>query len=776
MRTLTAGSSTMEVDAAEQHPRAGLEHLNAILIARGYIKTPLDFSISKSEDAAPRTDSSDSSRGDKLETIADLLTTILAERDMDLEMKANLAAKVRVLESSLERKGKALAEEIETRLEAQRKETAALVKVGSVTHELSRETASHRSTRDDLLRLRRDVASIKQASVQAKVRAERKSENLRSKLSELSTQALMAKGCAADVRVIGGVFSHAEGSRVELPEQSTAGQLAMDQVKELEEERSKHLDEIIALKMLSVESINALREAGRKLSFHVGYERVELESGDGGKKPSGKNRAIENVLLSSTTNTTAFIGDLFPPQFQLSRANAGTEHPAFTALLDALQEVRHQGDQLEALKSDRSASLQRLLSKAKLKISEEAWNEANGSAHARSSSASASTSASSSSSSISMDELRRQLFAAQEKLKSVQASCERQAQLLEQSEEAHVATRGLLEMYRQREDRRLDVPMLPGLSNKRKDRKGSDVTERRELTEKLKELEEEKQRYIMQRQELEQAKAMLLAERPAEANSPGSVANTPMASKSSSGRMRQSHSSRSGRRMDTALDSAPEQGDASNDLSFSKHVSRKRRRDSLLLQNMQPESSDRMATALPRPEADAGDGTVIDHGEEATVDIWKSASAKLSRFAGIHASGTSFKSSGAIKRKAEGEPDNLQSSSQQQAPSSDAAATSKRLRTERSARKSGSSNAGPASEDPHLSRPPLANHEDVNNDRRRRRSSARIASLSEQAKDGDADPPAAIKSAAAAPTRRKLLGAPSMSGTKSSIARRAKVA
>ncbi len=111
--------------------RPGLDHLNAILLAKGYITKPLNFGLepsSTSADEQQQAEGKKQKRIDQLDSFADLLTTLLAERDADLALKEGLQAKVRMLESSVDRKGKFLAEEIERRLDAQRKETAALVK------------------------------------------------------------------------------------------------------------------------------------------------------------------------------------------------------------------------------------------------------------------------------------------------------------------------------------------------------------------------------------------------------------------------------------------------------------------------------------------------------------------------------------------------------------------------------------------------------------------------------------------------------------------------
>jgi hypothetical protein len=116
--------------AAEQRASSGssgLEHLNAILIARGYIKKPLNFKIASSDnEARAKSDSEDG--GDRLDTIADLLTTILAERDLDLSIKADLSAKVRAMESGLTRKDMYLEEEIGERLKEQTKKNSAAMK------------------------------------------------------------------------------------------------------------------------------------------------------------------------------------------------------------------------------------------------------------------------------------------------------------------------------------------------------------------------------------------------------------------------------------------------------------------------------------------------------------------------------------------------------------------------------------------------------------------------------------------------------------------------
>lgn len=366
---------------------------------------------------------------------------------------------------------------------------------------LRNEVQSHRSTRDDLMLLRRDLASLRESSMLHKIAQERKCESLRSKLSEMSTQALLAKGCVADVRVIGGAFEASSSSE----DLNTPGQLAMDQVRDLERERNIHLDQMIALKQLAVECINALREAGRKLALHAAYERAEMSNSTSKHQDDASG---ELKLTSATTSKSAFIGELFPPLFFLSNNKDGSsssdQHPALVALGSALQEVRNQSETLDTLRSDRSASLQRLLSKAKLKISEEAWTEANAERSSLSNSGNGYSAASST------DSTATEL---QSRLNALQEAYDRQTKMMEQSEEAAAAARGLLDMYREKDERTgllgISTALPKEVDEKAKSKgrtSGSEMRERREMAEKMQELELEKQKYVAQRQELAAAK------------------------------------------------------------------------------------------------------------------------------------------------------------------------------------------------------------------------------------------------------------------------------
>ncbi len=406
-----------------------------------------------------------------------------------------------------------------------------------------------------MTRVRRELSSLKQATAQSKLIAERKSENLRAKLGDMSTQALLAKGALADLRVIGGVFDQPvsydgthggwssraaqEEEEAAAARQRAAHQLAQDQVQALERERSLHLDQLIALKGVAVECINALREAARKLAFHVAYERAE--GGDTAlQRKIDAGEAVHNVLAGTlqhpSTSTTAYIGDLFPPLVRLSSSASGSkgpnaEHPAAQALSLALQEVRGQSESLETLRADRSASLQRLLSKAKLQIGEEAWQEANQQRQQQQlqQSSGASSSASGGKASLSADELQAQL-------KRLQEAYERQSTLLEQTEEAAASARGLLEMYRQQDERTgmyrpapaamptatfnfADVSVSSNASAKsgrdkgKRKSGGSKKEEPGEAEAKLRELEEERQRLAIQRQELARAREAFEIER-----------------------------------------------------------------------------------------------------------------------------------------------------------------------------------------------------------------------------------------------------------------------
>lgn len=226
---------------------------------------------------------------------------------------------------------------------------------------LNSEKVAHKTTTEDLTKLKRDTGSIRLLTSQGKHAAERRAEGLKAKLSDVTIQALLSKGCAADLRVVGGAFGLPSFSSSSSSSNQAPTSLAAEQGVQLEQERSTLLNELTSIKMFATECVNALRSTGLQLAKQVQIERQGGASG----KVSGKAKAADPALISRTTTETAFVGDLFPALARYSSTN-GLDHPASKVLQQAIEEAEHQASQLALLSAERAECEQRVRSNARM--------------------------------------------------------------------------------------------------------------------------------------------------------------------------------------------------------------------------------------------------------------------------------------------------------------------------------------------------------------------------------------------------------------------------
>lgn len=203
-----------------------------------------------------------------------------------------------------------------------------------------------------MAKLKRDLGGVRLLSSQAKHAAERRAELLKAKLSDVTIQTLLTKGCAADLRVVGGAFdlSGSGSSQVDNP-------LITTQIAALEEERSALLGELTAVKLFATECVNALRATGLQLAKQILVEQSQVSSLTAAKNPAPKPTDL--AFLSRTTSDPAFVGDMFPT-FVRYGSNNNQEHPALKALKQATAEVEHQASQMVLFSTMRMEQDQRL--------------------------------------------------------------------------------------------------------------------------------------------------------------------------------------------------------------------------------------------------------------------------------------------------------------------------------------------------------------------------------------------------------------------------------
>ncbi|KAJ1026355.1 hypothetical protein NDA16_002442 [Ustilago loliicola] len=320
--------------------RPTFEQLNATLISRGYLRSPLNVA---------------GMREDSLATLADALHAMIAQREEDIEVRTALTAKNRTLTASLERSKRFQKEEAERSADFERKAEASKAKLTHLTTQLEAERNAHKATKEALGRMRRDLQAIKASTLQYKVANDRSVARVRARIGEVTNSAI--RSAVPDFQIVASAFD-------DLPTASSskagAAGVYAQQVQELEQKRAHLVEYNQALKRFATEAINAARRADQEL-----VDMVEAEEDDARKrannaatKSMGDSSASRSASSSSLGGMGAFKRsssadawldghrplfqrDLFPANDTLRSTPAGTlvlgssnklQHPALRAL------------------------------------------------------------------------------------------------------------------------------------------------------------------------------------------------------------------------------------------------------------------------------------------------------------------------------------------------------------------------------------------------------------------------------------------------------------
>ncbi|PWZ03451.1 hypothetical protein BCV70DRAFT_197662 [Testicularia cyperi] len=177
--------------------KPSFEQLNATLVSRGYLRTPLDVTGMNRE---------------AMDSLADALHAMIAQREEDLEFRTALTAQTRTLTSSLERTKRFLCEEQDRSADLERKTEAAKARIAAINTSLEHEQAAHRSTKDALARCRRDLQMIKTSALQYKAANDRSVARVRARIGEVTASAV--RSVVPDFRIVASAFEEpASGSR-----------------------------------------------------------------------------------------------------------------------------------------------------------------------------------------------------------------------------------------------------------------------------------------------------------------------------------------------------------------------------------------------------------------------------------------------------------------------------------------------------------------------------------------------------------------------------------
>lgn len=215
------------------------EELRDLFVARGYHKTPLSL------DGLP-----DKSRA----VLLDVLRALVREHDEEAAVQAQLLARNRELEHSVQRTQRHTRQASEQTHSTEARLHAAETQLESAQRTLRAEQAAHRTTREQLARTRREMQHVKAGAAQHRTVTERGAERLRDRMASATLSNL--KALVPDIRIASPAFVAKAG----VAEAGAEQQLAAA------EQRSAALMEgTHALKQLAVDALDALHQADVRL-------------------------------------------------------------------------------------------------------------------------------------------------------------------------------------------------------------------------------------------------------------------------------------------------------------------------------------------------------------------------------------------------------------------------------------------------------------------------------------------------------------------------------
>lgn len=362
--------------------RPTFEQLNATLISRGYLRSPLTVA---------------GMRPDSLAALSDALHAMIAQREEDIEVRTALTAKNRTLTASLERTKRFYKEESERSADFERKSEASKAKLAHLTTQLETERNAHRATKEALGRMRRDLQAIKSSALQYKAANDRSVARVRARIGEVTSSAI--RSAVPDFQIVASAFDP-------LPTASSSktgdAGLYAQQVQELEQKRTHLVEYNQALKRFATEAINAARRADQELVDMVEAEEEDANKRDATSAPksngdaSGSRSASSSSLNGMTASKRSspsdawleghrplFQRDLFPANDTLRSTTTGTlvsgsstktHHPALRALEITSTAISSHVQSLLDLRTERTVHQAAQAQRMSAELREHAWS------------------------------------------------------------------------------------------------------------------------------------------------------------------------------------------------------------------------------------------------------------------------------------------------------------------------------------------------------------------------------------------------------------------
>lgn len=313
--------------------RPTFEQLNATLISRGYLRSPLNVA---------------GIRQDSLSALSDALHAMIAQREEDIEVRTALTAKNRTLTASLERTKRFQKEELERSADFERKAEASKTKLVHLSIQLETERNAHKATKEALGRMRRDLQAIKASALQYKAANDRSVARVRARIGEVTSSAI--RSAVPDFQIVASAFD--EPPTASSSKAGSAG-LYAQQIQELEQKRAHLVEYNQVLKRYATEAINAVRRADQEL-----VDMVEAEEDDAKKR---------DPTFAATKSNSDSSGSRSASSSSLSSMGASKRSPSNDAWLDGHRPL-FQRDLFPANNTLRSTSSGALISGSSSKV------------------------------------------------------------------------------------------------------------------------------------------------------------------------------------------------------------------------------------------------------------------------------------------------------------------------------------------------------------------------------------------------------------------------
>ncbi|WFD44340.1 hypothetical protein MPSI1_003007 [Malassezia psittaci] len=248
----------------------------------------------------------------------DIFRALVRERDELAEVQTRLLARNQELSRDVQTANRRIKDaEQKTQSVDSRVQTLS-TRLRSADQALRDEQASHKLTREQLTRARKENQQIKAAAVQHRAVTDRNAERLRDKIASISMSNL--KSLVPDIRIASPAFMAKAGS-------SSSEMITEQQLITAEHKNAALIETTHALKKLAVDAMTTLYEADSRLHKIV---QVEVDH----EKSTAHARGHDTDSLLSTTR-------LFPPLRPLVTQDTEETHPArqrLTALSRAIQD------------------------------------------------------------------------------------------------------------------------------------------------------------------------------------------------------------------------------------------------------------------------------------------------------------------------------------------------------------------------------------------------------------------------------------------------------